>query len=204
VRPAQELDLTVVLDYGQFYLSSLPQPDGDPDALVRLVDEAATGQGIAGTEGNEFVVVVSPHQNNFAMPLRVEVWPVEPPDDLDEWQEAFLTGLLIGPEGLVYETPTFEPVTVPVPPGRYAVRITGRGFLNYGWPGSTTPGDEWRLQLWPAAGPIRPRRLRAWMSRDEALAMEGGGWSGDLGDLRAPDPISRPDDPAAGLLDEQP
>jgi hypothetical protein len=45
------------------------------------------------------VVVVSPHQNNFAMPLRVEVWPAEPPDDLDDWQEAFLTGLLIGPGG---------------------------------------------------------------------------------------------------------
>jgi hypothetical protein len=80
VRPAHELDLTVDLDSGQFYLSSLPQPDGVIDALVRLVDEAATGQGIA-------------------------------------------------------------------------VRITGRGFLNYGWPGSTTPGDEWRLQLWPGRGP---------------------------------------------------
>jgi hypothetical protein len=43
------------------------------------------------------VVVISPHQNNFAMPLRVEVWPAEPPSDLDDWQEAFLTGLVVGP-----------------------------------------------------------------------------------------------------------
>jgi hypothetical protein len=197
VRPAQEFDLTVDLDYGQFYLSSLPQPDVT-DALVRLVEKAIAGQGIAGTEGNEFVVVFSPHQNNFAMPLRVEVWPAEPPDDLDEWQEAFLTGLLIGPGGLVYETPTFEPVSVPVPPGRYAVRITGRGFLNYGWPGSTTPGDEWRLQLWPAGGPIRPRRLRSWMGRDEALAMEGSGWSGGLDELRPPDAVTGSEGPADG------
>ena len=198
MRPAREFDLTVDLDYGQFYLSSLPQPDGITEALVRLVEEAIAGQGIAGIEENEFVVVFSPHQNNFAMPLRVEVWPAEPPDDLDDWQEAFLTGLLIGPGGLVYETPTFESVTVPVPPGRYAVRITGRGFLNYGWPGSTTPGDEWRLQLWPAAGPIRPRRLRSWMGRDEALAMEGSGWSGDLDELRSPDAVTGSEDPADG------
>jgi hypothetical protein len=198
VRPVREFDLTVALDYGQFYLSGLPTDEGVTDALVRLVEEAANGQGITGTEGNEFVVVISPHQNNFAMRLRVEMWPAEPPDDLDDWQEAFLAGLLVGPDGLDCESPTLERVTIPVPPGRYAVRITGRGFLNHGWPGSTTPGDEWRLQLWPAANLIQPRRLRAWMSREEALATEGSGWSGDLGELRAPDAVSGPDDPAAG------
>jgi hypothetical protein len=140
--------------------SRRPDPDADPN--LRLIEEAIHGQGIAGTEGNELVVVLSPHQNNFAMPLRVEVWPAEPPDDLDDWQEAFLTGLLVGPDGLDYESPTMEGTTVPVPPGRYAARIAGRGFVNRGWPGSTTPGDEWRVQLWPAAGPIRPRRLRGW------------------------------------------
>jgi hypothetical protein len=66
VRPVQELDLIVALDYGQFYLSGSPTDDGVTDALVRLVEEAATGEGIAGSEGNEFVVVISPHQNNFA------------------------------------------------------------------------------------------------------------------------------------------
>lgn len=49
-----------------------------------MVDEAVTGPGIASTPGNEYVVVRSPHQNNFAMPLRVEVWPGEPVDDLDQ------------------------------------------------------------------------------------------------------------------------
>jgi antitoxin (DNA-binding transcriptional repressor) of toxin-antitoxin stability system len=90
--PVQAFDLTVRLDYGQFHLSSLPLPDGAGDDLLQLVEEAAHGQGIAVTEGNELVVVISPHQNNFAMPLRVEVWPAEPPSDLDDWQEAFLTG----------------------------------------------------------------------------------------------------------------
>jgi antitoxin (DNA-binding transcriptional repressor) of toxin-antitoxin stability system len=171
--PVKAFDLTVRLDYGQFHLSSLPLPDGAGDDLLQLVEEAAHGQGIAVTEGNELVVVISPHQNNFAMPLRVEVWPAEPPSDLDDWQEAFLTGLVVGPAGLAYESPTMEEATVPVPPGRYAVRITGRGFVNHGWPGSTTPGDHWRLQLWPTPDPIRPRRLRAWTKPEPTPRLAG-------------------------------
>ena len=34
------------------------------------------------------------------------------------------------------------------------------------------------------------------MSRDEALAMEGTGWSGDLAELRAPDAIAGPGESA--------
>jgi hypothetical protein len=34
------------------------------------------------------------------------------------------------------------------------------------------------------------------MSRDEALAMEGAGWSGDLEDLRAPEDVAGPSDAA--------
>lgn len=35
------------------------------------------------------------------MCLRVEVWAAEPPGDLDDWQEAFLTGLVVGNGGLL-------------------------------------------------------------------------------------------------------
>ena len=195
VRPVQVFDLTVALEYAIFCLSGDPLPDA-ADEVPRVVDEAVAGQGIASPAGNEYVVVRSPHQNNFAMPLRVEVWPGGPPDDLDHWQEAFCTGLVVGAGGLVFESPTAETHVVPVPPGRYAVRITGRGFVRRGWPGSTTPGDEWRLQLWPALDPIRPRRLRAWRDPEEAPAMEGGGWAGDLDRLRGPDVIPWLGDPA--------
>jgi hypothetical protein len=187
VHPLQVFDLTVALDYGQFSLTGTYRALGDAADPVRLVEQAINGDGIAGTDGNEGVVVLSPHQNNFAMRLRVEVWPAEPPSDLDSWQEAFLTGLVVGPQGLVYSSPTLEEVSIPVPPGGYGVRITGRGFVNRGWPGSTTPGDEWRIQLWPASGPVRRRRLRGWADPREALAMEGSGWSGDLDQLRASD-----------------
>jgi Arc/MetJ family transcription regulator len=36
------------------------------------------------------------------------------------------------------------------------------------------------------------------MSREEALAMEGSGWSGDLGELRAADPPPETTAPAGG------
>jgi len=36
------------------------------------------------------------------------------------------------------------------------------------------------------------------MSRDEALAMEGAGWSGDLDELRTPDDAGWSGDPAGG------
>ena len=163
--PDRVFDLTVRLEYGQFSLTGTYSPDAFPPDLLRLLEDAIQGEGIASTEGNESVVVLSPHQNNFAMPLRVELWPAEPPDDLDDWQEAFLAGLLVDPAGIgmIYESPTMEGTTVPVPPGRYTVRIVGRGFVNYGWPGSTEPGDEWRVQLWPTSATPRPRRLRSWM-----------------------------------------
>jgi hypothetical protein len=161
--PSEVLELTVALDYGQFYLIGQPvQHPSDADLMLQLLDTAIEGPEIASSEGNEVVVVLSPHQNNFAMRLRVERWTVQPPDDLDDWQEAFLTGLVVGDDGLAYESPTMEGATIPVPPGRYAARISGRGFVNRGWPGSTTPGDAWRVQLWPAAGPMPARRLRAW------------------------------------------
>ncbi|HJU03232.1 MAG TPA: hypothetical protein VJ966_18710 [Actinomycetes bacterium] len=187
--PVQVVELTVALEYAMFSLRGELPPDAAPDALDRVVDEAVAGQGIASTAGNEYVVVLSPHQSNFAMPLRAEVWPGEPPDDLDQWQEAFCTGLAVGADGVVFESPTAETRTIPVPPGRYAVRITGRGFVRRGWPGTTTPGDEWRLQLWLAPGPISPRRLRAWMDPATMRSMEGSGWAGDLDQLRAPDVI---------------
>jgi hypothetical protein len=76
----QVFNLTVALDYGQFCLMGVYEVDDDADPLLRLLEEAISGGGIAGTKGNEFVVVLSPHQNNFAMGLR-EIWPGEPPDE---------------------------------------------------------------------------------------------------------------------------
>jgi Arc/MetJ family transcription regulator len=58
---------------------------------------------------------------------------------------------------------------------------------------------RYRLPSKRAAVELALRRLAGEpMSRDEALAMEGAGWSGDLDELRAPDDAGWSGDPAGG------
>ena len=156
-------DLVVELDYGQFYLHTA---DNDPELPVALLERAQDGDGIAQDGG--LVVVESPHQNNFEMPLRVEVWDSPAADDLDDWDEAFEARLDVAEAGLVYESPTMDFVELVVPPGTYYALITGRGFVASGWPGSTEPGDRWRIRLWPSETPIAARRLKRWIEPEGA------------------------------------
>jgi Arc/MetJ family transcription regulator len=56
---------------------------------------------------------------------------------------------------------------------------------------------RYRLPSKRAAVELALRRLAGEpMSRDEALAMEGAGWSGDLDELRASDTVAGSHDPA--------
>ena len=157
-EPSVIHELVVAMDYGQFLLAGGDTGLTDPMALA---SEAALGEGIAAD--GEAILVLSPHQNNFAMALRVEVWADRPPDDLDEWQEAFEATLNVDEAGqLRFSSPTMDPVACPVPAGRYDVWVTGRGIVTRGWPGSTEPGDSWRVRLWPGSPGIVARRLRSW------------------------------------------
>jgi Arc/MetJ family transcription regulator len=57
---------------------------------------------------------------------------------------------------------------------------------------------RYRLPSKRAAVELALRRLAGEpMSRDEALAMEGTGWSGDLDELRARDIVAGSSDPAS-------
>jgi hypothetical protein len=147
-------DLVVAMDYGQFYLH-----DGHSLEIFDLAQEAIGGVGIA--QGRGMVAVTSPHQCNFEMPLRVEVWESEPPDDLDEWQEAFEAHLDVSGGTVLFQTATLDPEPIVVPDGSYHALITGRDFVAPGWwPSSTEPGDRWRIRFWPSDGPVVARRLR--------------------------------------------
>ena len=148
-------DYVVGLDYAIFHLYT---GEPDPDRDGSLLDDARDGIAQAGNA----VVVTSPHQNNFEMPLRVETWTGEPVSDLAEWQEAFEVRLDVGESGLMFASPTMDPVSLGVPAGAYHVLITGRGFVEDGWPGSTEPGDQWRFRFWPTNDHISPRRLKRW------------------------------------------
>ncbi|MER5670275.1 hypothetical protein [Pseudonocardia alni] len=149
--------LTVHQDHGQF---DLVYAWTDLTNLVDLIDLANTGDGIA--QDDSILVVFSPHQNNFDLAMAVEEWDGAPPDDLHEWQEGFEAPLPITDHGVELMSPSDFCVPLDIAPGTYRIRIVGRGFVNHGWPGSTTPGDDWRLQLWPSDDVSPARRLLRW------------------------------------------
>lgn len=147
----------VRLDYGQFCLCGNPSPDAD---YMTLLEQAINGSGVAADDHG--VIVISPHQNNFEMPFRLELWDDRPLDNHEDWEEVFEANLLVVDDVLRYFSPTDAVADFEVPSGRYAARISGQGFVNRGWPGSITPGDRWRVQLWPSAGDIPVRRIKEW------------------------------------------
>src|SRR4051794_14064578 len=165
-------DLVVRMDYGQFTLhgGETALEDADNEAML---DQAQDGDGVAADDGS--MLVLCPHQNNFAMPLTVEVWPAEPVDDLEQWDEGFEADLEVDENGeLLYVSPTADVARCAVSPGRYRVRVVGRGIVARGWPGSTTPGDSWRVQMWPTGTGPTARRLRSWTAENATFAYIDG------------------------------
>jgi hypothetical protein len=155
-------DHVVALDNGQLHLLQLSASD-EPIDYYQVVVRASESDGIAQVPG--LLLVLSPHQSNFEMSLRVEVWDGPPPDDAAEWPEGFEAHLDVAEDGLIYDSPPgggVHQVPLRVPPCAYHALITGRGFIANGWPGSIAPGDSWRIRLWPSTGPQAPRRLSAW------------------------------------------
>ena len=125
------IDLTVALIYGQF---SLRTGQYSEDVLAAL-DAALSGDGIGQIQ--DVLVILSPHQMNFALRLGVEMLAEAPPDDLDQWQEAFEASVLLTNYGMYYESPTLKAERIELPPGQIdcASRVE---------------------DSWPAAGPDRP------------------------------------------------
>jgi hypothetical protein len=131
------------MDYGQFSLRSGIEPGNEMDVL----DRALEGEGFA--QGHGLIVVISPHRYNFAMPVLVEVWAEQPSDDVAAWEEVVQAGLEVRDDRVAFHSPTMSEIFSTVPSGRYAVRISGRDFVDRGAPGSSDPGDSWRIQFWP-------------------------------------------------------
>ncbi|PWD52459.1 hypothetical protein C8046_08625 [Serinibacter arcticus] len=147
--------MVMAMDYGQFVINGGAM---GADSLA-LLDQAEVAPPSAG-DGSQ-VLVLSPHQNNFAMTVAVERWSSPPPSDVDAWEQVSVEAVEVDGSGAVWlESPTLESTSVAMEAGRYWVEISGRGFVNYGWPGSTEPGDEWRLRFWPVSDAVEhPRQL---------------------------------------------
>ncbi|WP_210729898.1 MULTISPECIES: hypothetical protein [unclassified Rhodococcus (in: high G+C Gram-positive bacteria)] len=138
----------LTMDHGQFYLRG-GLDDGENE--YPLLKQALASQPAAGD--GKTLVILSPHQNNFEMSIDVELFTARPSSDDDQWQQVSEDRLEIGPEGVLQiDSTTMDPVDCAIPPGDYLVQVSGRGFVNYGWPGGTTPGDVWRIRLWPSDG----------------------------------------------------
>lgn len=173
-------DLTVGLNHGQFHIQTDDPYEISELESARVVSRASSGTGIAQHFG--LIVVMSPHQKNYSMGLSVQLWDGHPDEgDDDGWQESFETDLTVGKGGLVYASPGLSSFAIPVPPGNYHLRVDARGFSEHDWPASTTPGDAWRLQLWPCEKGHTAQRLRAWTETSpeapaEPLAREAEGF----------------------------
>ncbi|WP_378143874.1 hypothetical protein ACFJGV_10555 [Cnuibacter sp. UC19_7] len=151
--------VTHAMDYGYFTIAG---GEGDSDELA-LLDQAQDSPPSA-SDGS-MLVVLSPHQNNFAMEVEVQLWSAPPASDPDAWEQVSVESLQVGTSSTVsLGSPTLPSTESPIPEGRYWVEVSGRGFVAEGWPGSTEPGDRWRLRLWPHDGdlgadnPSHPRK----------------------------------------------
>ena len=172
--PVRTTTRTVALDYGSFTLRGAGFDDAEDttpllDTIIGSPDEVAAADG-------RVLLVVSPHQNNAALELTVEVWDEEPPADTESWQQVVQSSIEIVDDRLLFESPTMEGAWFDVPSGWYSVLVSGRGFVAHGWPGSTTPGDVWRVQLWPGEATASVETLATWVDpRAAALETPEGG-----------------------------
>lgn len=148
-------NVTHALDYGYFTIAG-GMADVDEPSLLGEAQERPPS-----TSDGSLALVLSPHQNNFAMSVVVERWSDRPQIDVDEWEQVSVESLRVDASSTLRLTsPTVDSATCEMAEGRFWVEISGRGFINYGWPGSTEPGDQWRLRFWPNTGPeSHPRKL---------------------------------------------
>lgn len=132
-------DLTMVMDHSQFYVHG-----GGADSVYELVETALHGDKWASN--GRSIVVVTPVEYNFDMPVRIEVWNAPPPVDLADWAIHITAELEVSSNMLQLESTSGEPRSTPIPNGHYFVEIAGRNF-----PSQLSPeqNEQWRIRLWP-------------------------------------------------------
>ncbi|WP_139256737.1 SH3 domain-containing protein [Herbiconiux ginsengi] len=148
IHPGDRIEresIEIAMDYGQFTISG--GGESDPVALV----EAAIASPPSTDDGHT-ILVLSPHQNNFAMPIDIELWNGRPRDDRRDWEQVSEHALAVDAAGILIASPTLDEHRYALAAGDYLVEISGRGFVAIGWPGTTNPNDTWRIRLWPRLG----------------------------------------------------
>ncbi|WP_157367760.1 hypothetical protein [Alloactinosynnema sp. L-07] len=171
-QPSVIVDLTVEIDHGQLYIYSAAPWADDPnnDAMLRALDDArASGRWVGLADG--LINLVVPFRKSFDAPLRLEVWPEEPPADDARWDHVVDVDFEMSTREIVFEpSGGFAPVHCKdqVPPGSYRARVSGRGYAEArdGADGM----DAYRLRLWPSVNPAAPALRKGWPGwRDQGM-----------------------------------
>lgn len=166
--------LEIATDYGQIYIYSALPPFEDEDDnpfLDALADAHGTGRfiGTGGPAGPIDVMTISRRRQDI--PMRVELWDVEPPTDTDSWDHevdidfAVPTG---SPRVWFEASGGGQEASVEVPSGEYRARISGSGY-DASWTAGIeghAGRESFRMQLWRRESASPPTLRKRWPGFD--------------------------------------
>jgi len=165
-QPTFSINVEVEIDYGQVYIYAVPPWANDGkqgyDAMTEALNDAWQSHRYVGL-ADGLIDLVTPVQWNFHAPMRIEVWPAEPPADDDNWDHVVDVDLDVPYGQLCFQASGGRPAIVceeRVPSGTYRVRVSGRGYTaaKAGAEGL----DAYRLRLWSRSGNSRPVLRKSW------------------------------------------
>lgn len=163
-QPTLTINTEIEIDYSQVYIYSESPYAKDPksDAMSRSLDDARrSGRWVGVADG--LIDLVVPFRKSFNAPMRVEVWPQQPPPDDDNWDHVVDVDLDVTNDRLMFEpSGGFDALTceVTVPSGAYRIRVSGGGYTeaDRGAEGL----DSHRIQLWPRTSNAAPELRKSW------------------------------------------
>lgn len=150
---------------GHFRLHSV---DKDPLEELEGLFVNARDVDARAAQRHGVLVVLSPQEDAFDLPLAFERWDSVPPDDAAAWQTIYEACVEVTEAGLEMSSTESSLELPEIPPGIYAIRICGRGFYDYGDPDAEDAVDEWRLQVWPAQETFPLRLVAIWSGPEGA------------------------------------
>jgi hypothetical protein len=148
--------LRVAIEDGLFSLVAPTGNEGDDDPEAEVFVDEALDNGLWVAQRAGEILVVPPLRSSYDRPLTVEQWDAAPPSDLDDWDDVCEATLEVTTRGTrwmpLYD---YEGTKLPIPPGTYRVRISGKNFSDIG----DDDTDEWRIQFWAVGKVTAPQRL---------------------------------------------
>jgi hypothetical protein len=166
--------IEISTDYGQFYIySTLPPFENDDDnAFLDALADAHGTRRFIGTGGPGGPIdVMTPSRRNQNIPMRVELWDVEPPTDTDRWDHEVDIDFAVPTGGLrvwFEASGGGRTASVEIPSGEYRTRISGSGY-DASWTAgieARAGHESFRMQLWRNENASPPILRKSWPGFD--------------------------------------